>query len=152
MPAPLSKHHYSDKTELGAGRQMWSDVALSSNGLLTGTTRTRAYTWFGGWTGGVYVIVVDPWNVTLDVTKPIRSFGVNGTAFGGSDRTDVWSYQFSQDVADNAANLRVVHMYTPTSKTAKWIKDTVEQAAGASIEDTLIILLRGAAGQISISG
>jgi hypothetical protein len=77
-------------SDLGANHHMWTYADLYDNDWLVGNTRTASFTWFGGYIGTMAAVVVDA-NTQLVGTTDQLKFGVNGTAFGGSDRTDNWS-------------------------------------------------------------
>jgi hypothetical protein len=100
-------------TFLGAGHQMWTKAGLlTSAGLLQANTRTRTYTWFGGYTGGVEVTINDRDGYVIWKSSTHR-FGVDGTAIGRSDRTDYWEERPPAEVLDQAASLAVAHFWSP---------------------------------------
>jgi hypothetical protein len=102
-------------TDLGANHHMWTSAQLFSNNLLLAATRTASFTWFGGFTGGVVVAVVDANGMVIALTEQ-KTFGVSGTAFGNSDRFEGWSHQFPTDLmlADQAHALVPIHHWAPT--------------------------------------
>ncbi|MFB7797260.1 hypothetical protein [Isoptericola sp. NPDC056134] len=77
-------------SDLGANHHMWTYADLYDNNWLAGRTRTASFTWFGGYVGTMACIVVDKDLRVFGTTEMLR-FGVNGTAWGGSDRTDQWN-------------------------------------------------------------
>jgi hypothetical protein len=101
--------------DLGANHHMWTSGELWDSNLVTATTRTASFTWFGGFTGGVAIAVLDANNIVLALTHQ-EAFGVNGTAFGGSDRTDGWSHQFDAalQLAGRAVTLQPIQLWAPT--------------------------------------
>jgi hypothetical protein len=102
-------------TDLGANHHMWTSAQLYSNNFLLAATRTASFTWFGGFDGGVVVAVVDANDTVIALTDQ-KTFGVNGTVFGNSDRYDGWSHQFPSDLvlADQAHALVPIHHWAPT--------------------------------------
>ena len=100
VPTPMFK-------DLGAGHFMWTHADLYDNNTIAAWTRTQSVTWFGGYIGTVVVIALDANDGYLGET-PQQTFGVNGTAFGGSDRTDAWYHTFSPSLPQ-PARLVAVH-------------------------------------------
>jgi hypothetical protein len=76
--------------DLGANHHMWTYADLYDNNWLAGRTRTASFTWFGGYIGTMACVIVDANNRLVGTTDQM-SYGVNGTAWGGSDRTDTWN-------------------------------------------------------------
>ena len=77
-------------TDLGANHHMWTYASVWENDWVTARTRTASFTWFGGYVGTVATVIVDSNNQLVGVTDQL-SYGVNGTLFGGSDRTETWN-------------------------------------------------------------
>src|SRR4051794_927913 len=80
-------------SDLGANHHMWTYADLYDNNWLAGRTRTASFTWFGGYIGTIACVVVDANNRLVGTTDQM-AYGVNGTAFGGSDRTETWNLPF----------------------------------------------------------
>ena len=99
VPDPMYKN-------LGAGHYMRTHADLYHNGGIAAWTRTESVTWFGGYIGTVVVVVVDANGTVLGKTDQ-HNFGVNGTAFGGSDRTDTWFHTWDPAFAERAVGGRL---------------------------------------------
>ncbi|MGO4856245.1 hypothetical protein [Arthrobacter sp. 2MCAF14] len=101
--------------DLGANHHMWTSAQLWDNNSLTAVTRTQSGTWFGGYTGGVVVVATDAAGTVL-AKSTLHSFGVNGTVFGGSDRTDGWNEILNpgQPLAGRAVALYPFQAWAPT--------------------------------------
>ncbi|MBT2523486.1 hypothetical protein [Arthrobacter sp. ISL-28] len=97
---------------MGAGHYMRTHADFYDNGGIAAWTRTESVTWFGGYVGTVAVIVYDKNGFFIDAT-PVQAFGVNGTAWGGSDRTDTWYHTWDAEFAARAAGgtLLAVHSW-----------------------------------------
>jgi hypothetical protein len=94
---------------LGAGHLMWTHADLYNNQEVSCWTRTQSVTWFGGYVGTVVVMATAADGRYLGET-PMQKFGVNGTAFGGSDRTDQWNAPLV--VPETPAKLVAVHSWS----------------------------------------
>jgi hypothetical protein len=115
-------------TFLGAGHQMWTGATLSrDSGYVQATTRTRTYTWFGGYHGGAQVVLVGQDGRMLGSTG-IHTFGVDGTAVGTSDRTDSWSERVDPSIAARTTSLAVVHAWVPQVSLYEMVRRAVEIA------------------------
>lgn len=111
---------------LGAGHYMTTGVTLSK-GKLSGITRTRTVTWFGGFTGGVQVVLVDGNGIVIGASQ-LRSYGVDGTAIGVSDRTEKWEENVDLGLANQTRSLAVVHGWTPKVPIHEQVKIAIEVA------------------------
>ncbi|MFJ8110055.1 hypothetical protein [Streptomyces sp. NPDC096132] len=97
---------------LGANHRMWTDASLHDSGQLKAFTNTHTGTWFGGFTGGVKVAVLDANGIIIALTDR-KTFGVDGTITGNNDRTDEWDYQFPAGDIVNANSLEAIQAWAP---------------------------------------
>ena len=86
---------------LGAGHYMKSWVWLQGTTLTT-TTRTETITLFGGYTGGVQVVLFDAAGNRIQHDTIRYRYGVDGRFFGSGSREDTEVFQLPQSVADRA--------------------------------------------------
>lgn len=99
---------YSD---LGSNHKMWTKARLNTaTGLLEANTRTATFTWFGGYRGGVQVVLLDPSDFIVYTTQP-QKFGVDGTLVGRNDRTETWSESIPLDIVAKTSSLQVFHFW-----------------------------------------
>lgn len=98
---------------LGANHHMWTWAELDDSGFLHAVTRTETSTLFGGYTGGARVAVLNSNDIIIAITPEVQ-FGVQGKAFGNSDRTDGWNHQFASQEIIGAARLAAVQYWAPT--------------------------------------
>jgi hypothetical protein len=105
------------ENEIGASsRKMKTNITLSANGRIDGTTRTWTSEALRGFTGAVEVVVTDISGNVLHRTQ-VRSYGVNGTASTGeSDRTERWTEQVPEDVLNSAAAVVIGHHHDPKNR------------------------------------
>jgi hypothetical protein len=103
--------------DLGAGHFMHTRAALTiATGQLNAWTRTKTVTWFGGFRGGVAVLLADGDDNVMAVGQtPFQTYGVDGTAIGRSDRTDSWSAQIDPADAQRVERMLVFHTWNPAS-------------------------------------
>lgn len=100
------------KSDLKSGHYMSSWVWLQGTTLTT-KTRTETITLFGGYTGGVQVVLFDAaGNRILHDTIRYR-YGIDGRAFGPGTREDTETFQLPQNVADAAETIVVAHYWDP---------------------------------------
>jgi hypothetical protein len=96
--------------DLGANHHMWTSADLYDNNMIAACTRTASFTWFGGYIGTAVIIAVGPNDEYIAATEQ-HSCGVNGTAFGDSDRTVNWHHYFDPglQLAGRVTRLVPVH-------------------------------------------
>jgi hypothetical protein len=136
--------HLQRSSPLGSGHYMDTNVALTPDGKLSVTTRTRTVTWFGGFTGGVMVGMVDANGIVLD--RAVNRFGVDGTAVGRSDRTEPWEAYFSPDTANRATQLFIAHYWDPKVKMEEMVR------IGIIVVEIIVEILRQADADIALGG
>lgn len=110
---------------LGAGHYMhtWGSID-SSNGTVAMNTRTWTITMFGGYHGGVHLILSNAAGGPTWASQEHR-YGVDGTWMGTSDRTQAWWENAGPANVQNAARVDVFHSWDPDSFNVilqKWIQ------------------------------
>jgi hypothetical protein len=117
---------------LSTGHLMWTTGSvITATGFVRGTTRTQSVTLFGGFTGGVQLVMSAADGEILGATPPPNpdthfcAFGVDGRWIGQSDRTDTWETSVAQDIAQNTANLTVMHMWTPRVRLQERVDEAI---------------------------
>ncbi len=119
---------------LGAGHFMhtWGHLTRDT-GRCAVQTRTRTVTWFGGFHGGVSIVLCD---ANGDWVPGGRSgqqrFGVDGTVIGQSDRTDPWELSIAPADAARVVTATAFQTWKPDDFQVvldKWV------AAGKSVSD-----------------
>jgi len=130
QPASLTIDLDSD---LGANHYMTTHGVLLPNGHIDAQTRTRTLTWFGGFTGGVYLLLEDPNGFTIGSTAMHR-FGVDGTMIGRSDRSDYWSEDSDPNIAARTAAVHCVHTWAPKfpDETLRRVNNLVGEAVATA--------------------
>lgn len=99
-------------SDLRAGHFMQSWVWLQGT-TLTVQTQTETVTWFGGYTGGVEVVLFDAGGNRI-LHDPIRyRYGVDGRAFGSGLRNATETAQLPQNVANTAESILIAHYWDP---------------------------------------
>jgi hypothetical protein len=101
-------------SDLNAGHFMESWVWLQGT-TLTVTTQTRTVTWFGGWTGGVSVLLYDANGNRLNHPEIRDRYGVDGRAFGPGERRppDTMVIDLPQDIANATESIVILHYWDP---------------------------------------
>jgi hypothetical protein len=99
-------------SDLGANHFMTTRGVLLANGHIDAMTRTRTLTMFGGFVGGVQMILEDANGYTIGATKT-HTFGVDGTVTGRSDRSEYWTEELDSALASRVAAIHVQHFWAP---------------------------------------
>jgi hypothetical protein len=99
-------------SDLRSGHFMQSWVWLQGT-TLTVTTVTETVTWFGGYTGGVSVVLFDGAGQRIQHDDFRTRYGVDGRFFGSGRREDTETYGVPQDVADRAETILIAHYWDP---------------------------------------
>lgn len=105
----LQTHLWSD---LKSGHFMQSWVWLQGT-TLTVRTQTETVTWFGGYTGGVSIVLFDAGGNRILHDEIRFRYGVDGRAFGSGLRDEAETIQLPQDVADAAESILILHYWDP---------------------------------------
>ncbi|MGG3574078.1 hypothetical protein ABES80_16605 [Bacillus gobiensis] len=119
---------------LGAGHYMTTDATLNADGIINSFTRTRSVTWFGGFTGGVQVLMVDENGSVIGYTSQHR-YGVDGTKNGRSDRTEPWSESIDSSIANRTVRLAVIHAWTPKVNIEHLVITSIGKYIGTVLEE-----------------
>ena len=120
-------------SDLGANHHMWTQVRLdTTTGQLDANTRTATFTWFGGYTGGVQVALLDAQDFIIARTGAHR-FGVDGTWIGKSDQTQPWGESIPIDVVRRTVRLQIFHFWAPnwSANLDKWL--SIGKSVGQAI-------------------
>lgn len=99
-------------SNLGANHHMQSWVWLQGT-TLTVRTITETGTWFGGYAGGVSVILYDAGGNRILHDQIRYRYGIDGRAFGPGSREDSEVFQLPQNVADAAESILICHYWDP---------------------------------------
>jgi hypothetical protein len=134
IPLPLVPRLFADSgwVDLGSNKHMQTHAGLlTESGHLEASTRTQTGTWFGGYHGGAYIILGDADNIAIGESSMHR-YGVDGTVFGQSDRTDAWSEEFDPAVTRRTISMTVFQTWAPDDflTTLARIRDIVGSVAG----------------------
>lgn len=106
---------------VGNGWHMLSVVSVDEAGLITGTTTLSNYNNIKGFTGGLFVVVVDSASQPIFSTE-VHKWGLNASFFKKKvERTVSWSDQIPADALAKAASIAVVQQHTPTYRVWVWI-------------------------------
>jgi hypothetical protein len=108
----LQKYLSSGPRQLGSGHRMQSWVWLQGTTLKVRTI-TEAYTWFGGWTGGVRIHLFDANQMPLEHEPLHWAYGQDGRAFSDGIRDKWQTVQLPQHVANAAEDILIVHAWEP---------------------------------------
>jgi hypothetical protein len=97
----------------GSGGHMHTDVNISSSGALGAVTRTWEDTHLRGFRGAVAVAVWDQ-NMTAKLwVSSTQLYGVDGSLFGTSDRTDNWAAQIPQNDLPQIRKITIIQQWNP---------------------------------------
>jgi hypothetical protein len=130
-------------TNMGANHWMYTHGALRVSGHIEGTTRTRTGTWVGGFVGGMQMFYADANGIAIGQSE-LRTYGVDGTAVGRSDRTDYWTEDIDQAISQQVASIHVSHFWAPRwDFFGKLIAEAVR--IGGPVVD-LIVKIKGGGG------
>ena len=105
--------------DMGSNKAMWTEAFLEDDGRCHGYTRTATFTWFGGFTGAMTLLVLGP-DMTLLDHAPRQTFGVDGRWLGNSDRTDHWEFLLDPERHIRATTLFPLHEWASTCWRAPW--------------------------------
>lgn len=137
-PLALYSLPLPDASSRAVGREvrsyLWSDLksghymqswAWLQGTTLTLTTRTETITLFGGYTGGVRVVLFDANGTRINHTEIKDRYGIDGRAFGPGTREDTITVQLPQSVTDAAESIVICHYWDPK---VDLIKTTIQVA------------------------
>ena len=98
----------------GSGGVMQTQVTVYSSGLLNAVTHTHEMTMLRGFKGAVAVAVLDQNKAKLWVS-PTQQYGVDGSVFGTSDRTDNWSANIPSEILPQIRYLAIIQQWNPNN-------------------------------------
>lgn len=107
-------------TETSTGN-MKTQFTIDSNGDLNANTRTWTSNLLFGFTGSVFIGLVDSFK-TLIWRTDLIAYGVDGKIIGKSDRTEVWQAIIPQSIFQRARGYVIVHEHSPKFPIADWFK------------------------------
>lgn len=108
---------------LGNGWHMQTDTYVSEEGLVSGITKITNYNNAFGFTGGLFVVVMDQQMQPI-YSSPLHKWGINAAGFSSKKvRTEMWTEQIPAEVLGNATSMAVVQQHTPTYRVWVWIYD-----------------------------
>jgi hypothetical protein len=102
----------SHEDTVGSHDYMKTKCKLSIHGLLICTTKTWTAAHWEGFTGGVFVILIDGYNQPMGITH-VQKYGVDGQYVGVSEREESWWAMFPPELAKIAAKLEIIHQKNP---------------------------------------
>jgi hypothetical protein len=112
-PAPGHDPYYWTTTrydQVGSGENISTSMTIDRlYGDFFGSMHVWTSNWFWGFTGCVQFDFLDSAGQSISGLSPKRCQSVNGTVFGGSDRTMQMQMHLHTNEADRVANLRIVH-------------------------------------------
>jgi hypothetical protein len=118
---------------LSVGHRICSEVHLeTTTGLLVGRTRTWSTVLWSSAQSAVQALVVDADGDIL-ASGPLSTYDVNRTPLGHHERTDVWAWQLSSEIATRASQIAIIHSWNP-----RWL---ARLAPDLSTLETLTALL-----------
>jgi hypothetical protein len=128
-PTPLTASEETAVTASGA-RRMATSVTLQRSGPLAGqldavTTTSNAVA-LTGFTGGVYVQILDANGAVIGVTD-LHTYGVDGRLIGRARRTDTWQHRFPAEIAARTVTLRIIQQHTPRPRIDELIQEIQRQ-------------------------
>jgi hypothetical protein len=111
--APSHDPYYWTTTRydaVGGGENISTSMTIDRlYGTFDGSMHVWTTNWFWGFTGCVQFEFLDAAGQSISGLSPKRCQGVNGTVFGGSDRTMTLQMHLHTAEANRVANLRIVH-------------------------------------------
>ncbi len=106
---------------LGNGWHMYTEAYVTEQGLVSGVTKIVNYNNAFGFTGGLFVVVVDEGMQPI-YTSQVRKWGINAAGFSSKKvRTEVWTEQIPASVLANAFSMAIIQQHTPTQRVWVWI-------------------------------
>jgi len=113
-------------TEVKGSSHMETSFSLDEKGILTAKTRTWSTHKLKGFTGGVFVALLDG-EKNVKWTSEQHQYGVNGKWLGNSDRTETWTEQVPVEMLSQIKFYSIMHQHTPTNRVWDWVKDHKEE-------------------------
>jgi hypothetical protein len=147
--APGAQIQDSLYTFLGGGHYMTTNYWLRNTGSgahLSATTRTWNITKLSGFRGGVQMIFGGADGHPVGSSQ-MHSFGVDGTWFGRSDRTDAWYEDYPSDWANEITSVTVFQFWNPHELAEQVAKVVAILKPIAELIEYLIKVLGGGGGK-----
>lgn len=108
---------------VGNGWHMYTTAYVNEYGEVSGTTTLKNCNNFRGFTGGLFVVVVDE-NLNPIYSTPVHKWGINASFFKKKrTRTATWYEKIPQEYFEQAASLAIVQQHTPTNRVWVWIRE-----------------------------
>jgi len=96
------------KDRLGNGWHMQTETYVSDNGLVSGITKVTNYNNAFGFTGGLFVVVLDS-QMRPIYTSPMHKWGINAAGFSKKrERNATWTEQIPSVILEDAATIAVI--------------------------------------------
>lgn len=122
---------------VGNGWHMYTNANLDEDGTITGITTLKNYNNFRGFTGGLFIVVVDETMEPIYTTE-VHQWGLNAAGFRRKRvRTASWNDLIPEEYMARAASIAVVQQHTPTYRVWRWIyenRELIIEKAGNFIE------------------
>jgi hypothetical protein len=130
---------------LSAGHRISSEVHLqTTTGLLVGRTRTRSTMVWSSLRSGIQTLLLDPDGCVL-MAGPVDTYEIGGSPPGHHERSDVWVWHVTHDVADRATQIAVIHTWNP-----RWLAGITLTAS--TVEAIAALLATSKMGDLASGG
>lgn len=110
----------SQQTLLDSHDFMETEINITTDGSLTGKTKTWTYSDSPGFTGSVTLFLTDSTNTVLYATQP-KTYKVHGQSYARqfsdedplvkSNRIDIWYEQITEDLLKHVTGYAIYHSY-----------------------------------------
>ncbi|MDP9314284.1 MAG: hypothetical protein M3R24_25955 [Chloroflexota bacterium] len=109
----------------------WASLERSgpSAGRLVASTRTWTSIMFKGFTGGVYIKLLNANSDVIGLTDVKWPLGVDGTFIGRSNRVDNWQANFDPAIAAQTQELVIVHEHMGKNRILDIAKELIKYGA-----------------------
>lgn len=112
--------HGEKEDQVATGR-IKTNFTIDSNGDLNVSTRTWTNNSLVGFTGGVFVGLTDAFATIIWKTDR-KTYGVDGTLIGRSDRTELWQATVPQSIFQRARGFVIIHEHAPSFRNFEWFE------------------------------
>lgn len=119
---------------------MDTTVNVTSDGAIEAVTETINYAVLWGYRGGVAIFFSDANENTIQNVSFTRTFGVDGTAFGRSRRTDPWMESVSPEIVSRIERIHIFH-FAPDNFAADFARFTGIIGQGVASASNVISLV-----------
>ncbi|XWK87470.1 MAG: hypothetical protein U7127_25260 [Phormidium sp.] len=121
LPPPNILTAKQQHNDVGGGH-METSVTVYDTGRLDAVTRTWTNVKMAGFRGGVVVVLLDVNNHRLWASG-LRTYGVDGTWIGRSNRTESWSEQVPSEVISRVSGCEIIHQHNPSDDWHRWLRN-----------------------------